>query len=207
MEWGVGGYLPCEQSLSIFLDKSGRGKETLLAASTFFDLPLIQRIGWVSPVSTCQTCFFYFCAWSIATRHQYFEIYNSVAILTVRIPMSFSYVSVTETSLTETYNFVSKKKMKWHFKSMDYLEFPMTWFLDCRVFARVVGKYPDCLFSFCGFVATGHAWLTPNTFKFLTHAQYEMCRRRAESTFLFPTYLGRSKETACRVADTVPVRI
>ena len=24
------------------------------------------------------------------------------------------------------------------------------------MFARVVGKYPDCLFSFCTFAATGH---------------------------------------------------
>ena len=36
----------------------------------------------------------------------------------------FLCVSVTETSLTETYKFFSKK-MKWHFKSMDYLKFPM----------------------------------------------------------------------------------
>ena len=62
----------------------------------------------------------------------------------------------SETCVTETYKFFSKK-MKWYFKSMDYLEFPMKLFLDCRVFARVVGKYPDCLFSFCAFVATGHA--------------------------------------------------
>ena len=39
--------LPCKQSLSIFLHKSGTGKnfKTLPAASTFFGLPLIQRIG------------------------------------------------------------------------------------------------------------------------------------------------------------------
>ena len=37
-------------------------------------------------------------------------------------------------------------------------------------------------------------WL-PNTFEFLTHAQHEILSRLAESTFLFPTYLGRSKET------------
>ena len=35
----------------------------------------------------------------------------------------------------------------------------------------------------------------PNIFQFLTHAQHEMSSRLAESTFLFPTYLGRSKET------------
>jgi len=28
-------------------------QETLRAGSTFFDLPLIQRNGWVTPVSTC----------------------------------------------------------------------------------------------------------------------------------------------------------
>ena len=44
--------------LSIFRDTSGTRKKTLPAASTFTDLPLIQRIGWVSPVSKCQTCFF-----------------------------------------------------------------------------------------------------------------------------------------------------
>ena len=32
-------------------------------------------------------------------------------------------------------------------------------------------------------------------FEFLTQAQHEMSSRLAESTFLFPTYLGRSKET------------
>ena len=32
-------------------------------------------------------------------------------------------------------------------------------------------------------------------FAFLAHAQHEMPSRLAESTFLFPTYLGRSKDT------------
>ena len=35
----------------------------------------------------------------------------------------------------------------------------------------------------------------PNTFEFLTHAQHKMSSRLAKSTFRFPTYLGRSKET------------
>ena len=41
-------------------------------------------------------------------------------------------------------------------------------------------------------------WL-PNTFEFLTHAQHEMSSQLAESIFLFPTYLGRSKETLLAV--------
>ena len=44
------------ESLSIFLDTSGRGKKTPSAASTFFDLPLIHRNGCVSLVS--KTSFF-----------------------------------------------------------------------------------------------------------------------------------------------------
>ena len=43
------------ESVSIFLDESGRGKKTLPAASTFFYLLLMQSNG-VSPVSTCQAC-------------------------------------------------------------------------------------------------------------------------------------------------------
>ena len=35
----------------------------------------------------------------------------------------------------------------------------------------------------------------PNTFEFLTRAQHEMSSRLAESTFRFPTHLGKSKET------------
>ena len=52
-------------------------------------------------------------------------------------------------------------KTKWQFKSLNHLEFRRKWFLDCRVFARVVRKYPYCLFWFCGFAVTSHGWLTP----------------------------------------------
>jgi len=49
----------------------GKRKETAQILD-FLWLPLIQRNGRVAPVSICQTCFFYLCAWSIATRHYYF---------------------------------------------------------------------------------------------------------------------------------------
>ena len=48
----------------------------------------------------------------------------------------------------------------------------------------------------------------PNTLEFLTHAQYEMSRRLAESSFLFATYLGRSKrDSAHRVLAVAQLRL
>ena len=39
---------------------------------------------------------------------------------------------------------------------MNKLEFQRKWFLGCHVFARVLRKYPFCLF----WLVTSHAWLT-----------------------------------------------
>ena len=59
------------RAVSLDLPRSvGKRKETLRASSTFSDLPLIQRNGCSLDLSNL--FFFYLCAWSIATRHQYF---------------------------------------------------------------------------------------------------------------------------------------
>ena len=46
---------------------------------------------------------------------------------------------------------------------------------------------------------------TWNTFEFLTHAQHKMSSRLAKSTFLFPTYLGTSKETLLAGKESIGI--
>ena len=71
-------------------------------------------------------------------------------------------MSLTETSLPELRDLLIffSKKLKWQFKNLNYLEFRRKWFLGSPVFARVLRKYPYCLFRFCGFAVTSYTWLT-----------------------------------------------
>ena len=79
------------ESLSIFLDKLGKGKKTLQAALTFFDLPLIQR----NDLSNLFLKFLH-----IINRHDSsisFKIYNHVAIFScLNSHEYFHCMSVTE---------------------------------------------------------------------------------------------------------------
>ena len=59
----------------------------------------------------------------------------------------------------------------------------------CQSFSKI-----SLLFVLVLWFLVKRDWL-PNTYEFLMHAQHETSSRLAESTFLFPTYLVRSKET------------
>ena len=111
--------LPCEQSLSIFLDKSGTGNKTLPATSTFFDLPLIQRIGWFSPVLP------FFLNLRMINRHAssiyFWNLQQRGNFQLSKFPWVFP-MSVTDACLPETYKF-SSKKWNGNFKVWTILSF------------------------------------------------------------------------------------
>ena len=81
-------------------------------------------------------------------------------------------MSVTETSLPETYNCFSKK---WdgNLKGWTILSFQGSDSLLVVCLPELLENIPTVCFRF---VVTGHGWLTPNTFN-LTHAQYKMSRQ------------------------------
>ena len=178
--------IPCEQSHLRSPRSVGKRKETPRIC-----VPLIQRNGWVTPVSTCQTCFFYLCAWSIATHHQYFLKLQQHGNFQLS---KFMWVFPTYVGYR---NWFARIEKPIHF-------FSKIWNGNLKPWTSLRFKGNDSLVDVClpefvcfGFVVlrllVTRDWL-PNTFEFLTHAQHEMPKIRAVS-FLFPTDLGRLKVT------------